>query len=53
MASTYSDLKIELIGTGEQVGTWGSTTNVNLGTALEEAIVESADVCFFKHLTLP
>jgi hypothetical protein len=39
MASTYSDLKIELIGTGEQVGTWGSTTNVNLGTALEEAIV--------------
>jgi hypothetical protein len=46
MASTYSDLKIELIGTGEQVGTWGSTTNVNLGTALEEAIVESADVAF-------
>jgi hypothetical protein len=46
MASTFSDLKIELIGTGEQVGTWGSTTNVNLGTALEEAIVESADVAF-------
>ena len=46
MASTYSDLKIELIGTGEQVGTWGSTTNVNLGTALEEAIVGSADVVF-------
>ena len=46
MASTYSDLKIELIGTGEQVGTWGSTTNVNLGTALEEAMVESADVAF-------
>ena len=46
MASTYSDLNIELIGTGEQVGTWGSTTNVNLGTALEEAIVGSADVVF-------
>ena len=46
MASTYSDLKIELIGTGEQVGSWGSTTNVNLGTALEEAIVGSADVVF-------
>jgi microcystin-dependent protein len=46
MASTYSDLKIELIGTGEQVGTWGATTNVNLGTALEEAMVESADVAF-------
>jgi hypothetical protein len=46
MASTYSDLKIELIGTGEQVGTWGSTTNTNLGTAIEEAIVGSADVAF-------
>jgi hypothetical protein len=46
MASTYSDLKIELIGTGEQVGTWGSTTNNNLGTAIEEAIVGSADVAF-------
>jgi hypothetical protein len=34
MASTYSDLKIELIGTGEQAGTWGTTTNTNLGTAL-------------------
>ena len=37
--STYSNLKIELIGTGEQDGTWGTTTNVNLGTAMEEAIV--------------
>ena len=46
MASTYSDLKIELIGTGEQVGTWGSTTNTNLGTALEEAIVGTASVSF-------
>lgn len=46
MASTFSNLKIELIGTGEQVGTWGSTTNTNLGTALEEAIVGSADVTF-------
>jgi microcystin-dependent protein len=46
MASTYSDLKIELIGTGEQVGTWGSTTNANLGTAIEEAIVGSANVAF-------
>ena len=40
MASTYStNLKIELIGTGEGSGTWGQTTNTNLGTALEEAIV--------------
>lgn len=39
MASTYStNLKIELIGTGDQSGTWGTTTNTNLGTLLEEAI---------------
>lgn len=46
MASTYSDLKIELIGTGEQSGTWGTTTNTNLSTALGEAITGSADVAF-------
>ena len=46
MASTYSDLKIELIGTGEQAGTWGATTNINLGTALEEAIVGRATANF-------
>jgi hypothetical protein len=47
MASTYSALKIELIGTGEQSGTWGTTTNTNLGnTALGEAITGSADVAF-------
>jgi hypothetical protein len=46
MASTFSDLKIELIGTGEQAGTWGNTTNTNLGTALQEAITGSADVAF-------
>ena len=46
MASTFSPLKVELIATGEQSGTWGTTTNVNLGTALEEAITGSADVTF-------
>jgi len=46
MASTYSDLKIELIGSGEQAGTWGATTNTNLGTAIQEAITGSADVAF-------
>jgi hypothetical protein len=44
--STFSDLKFELIGTGEQAGTWGNTTNTNLGTAVEEAITGSADVSF-------
>jgi hypothetical protein len=46
MASTYSNLKIQLMTTGENSGTWGNVTNVNLGTALEEAIVGSADVAF-------
>ena len=46
MASTYSSLKFELIGTGDQSGTWGTTTNVNLGTAIEEAITGTADVAF-------
>jgi hypothetical protein len=37
--STYStNLGIELIGTGEQAGTWGNTTNTNLGTLIEQAI---------------
>jgi len=39
MASTYStNLALELIATGEQSGTWGVTTNTNLGTLLEQAI---------------
>jgi len=46
MSSTFSPLKIELITTGEQSGTWGDTTNTNLGTAIEEAIVGSALVTF-------
>ena len=46
MSSTYSSLKIELIGTGDQSGTWGTTTNTNLGTAIEEAITGTADVAF-------
>jgi hypothetical protein len=46
MASTYSDLKIELIGTGDQSGTWGTTTNNNFSIALSEAITGSADVAF-------
>jgi hypothetical protein len=38
MASTYSNLGIELIGSGEQTGTWGTTTNTNLGTLIDQAI---------------
>jgi hypothetical protein len=46
MASTYSTLKIQLMGTGENSGTWGTITNTNLGTAIEEAITGSANVTF-------
>jgi hypothetical protein len=48
MPSTFSNLKIELITTGEQSGTWGATTNNNLGSnsvgsrGLEQAIVGMA-----------
>jgi hypothetical protein len=37
--TTYSDsLKLTLIGDGQESGTWGQTTNTNLGTLLEQAI---------------
>lgn len=45
MPSTYSpDLRIELIANGEQSGTWGTTTNNNLGTLIEDAIAGAATV---------
>lgn len=45
MASTYSSrLRIELIGTGEQSGVWGITTNTNLGTLIEESIAGVASI---------
>lgn len=38
-ASDYSpSLRIELIPNGEQSGTWGTTTNLNLGTLIEDGI---------------
>jgi microcystin-dependent protein len=45
MPSTYSpDLRIELIANGEQSGTWGTTTNSNLGTLIEDAISGAIEV---------
>lgn len=39
MASSPStSLRLELMATGDQSGTWGDTTNTNLGTLLEQAI---------------
>ena len=45
MPSTYSpSLRIELIGTGEQDGVWGVTTNNNLWPLLEQAITGTTSV---------
>jgi hypothetical protein len=45
--STYSsNLKIELIGTGEQAGTWGTTTNNNFSNVFEQAITGRVTVNF-------
>jgi hypothetical protein len=51
MASTYSQYKIQLIGTGDEAGTWGITTNNNFGSdtpgtyqGFEQAIGGRADV---------
>lgn len=39
MPTTFStDLRLELIGQGQQEDTWGITTNNNLGTLIEDAI---------------
>jgi microcystin-dependent protein len=46
MASTWSNLKIQLMGAGDESGTWGTVTNANLGTAIEEAIAGSSNVTF-------
>ncbi len=56
MASTYSNIKIQLMATGENTGTWGNVTNDNLSEALEQALVETATVTFASAnvtLTLP
>lgn len=45
--STYSTtLRLELIGAGQQDGTWGDTTNSNLGDLIEAAITNVADITF-------
>ena len=45
--STYStNLKVQLIGTGEENGTWGSVTNNAFSNVFEQAIVGYATVNF-------
>jgi hypothetical protein len=38
MASYSTNLRLTLLDTGEGAGTWGITTNANMGTLLEQAI---------------
>jgi hypothetical protein len=53
MSSTYSsNLKIELIGTGDQAGTWGTTTNNNFANVLEQAIVGRGNPNFASDANL-
>ena len=45
MPSTYNDIKIQLMATGENNTSWGDVTNVNWD-AISEAVTGSADVSF-------
>jgi hypothetical protein len=56
MSTSYStSLKLALIGTGDQSGTWGTTTNTNFGTLLEQAItgVEGINVSSYNSSSTP
>ena len=53
MASTFSDrLQIELIGDGEQSGSWGTTTNNNLSQCLEQSIAGVETIAISGDVTL-
>jgi hypothetical protein len=53
MPSTYSsNLKLELMATGENSGTWGNITNLNFGTAAEQAIVGLGNVDYLSDANL-
>jgi len=44
MTTYSSNLRLNLIASGAEAGTWGNTTNYNLGTLVEEAITGFATV---------
>jgi hypothetical protein len=53
MSSTFStNLKIELITTGEQAGTWGQTTDNNFTNVFEQAIVGRGNPIFTSDADL-
>ena len=52
--ATWSELKIKLIETGDETGTWGETTNENFNNVIQQAITGSAAVSFSDaDVTLP
>jgi len=57
MATYSTNLALTLLATGEGAGTWGDTTNTNLGTLLEQAIsgyvTESLTTGTTLTLTIP
>jgi hypothetical protein len=52
MTTFSTNLKIELIGTGEQSGTWGTTTNNNFQNVFEQAIVGRGNPVFASDANL-
>jgi hypothetical protein len=52
MTTFSTNLKIELIGTGEQSGTWGATTNNNFQYVFEQAIVGRGNPVFASDANL-
>ena len=44
MTTYSSNLRLNMIGSGAEAGTWGNTTNYNLGTLMEEAVTGAASV---------
>ena len=53
MPSSYSSsLKIELMATGENSGTWGTNTNTNLGTAMEQAVIGYGNIDYVSDANL-
>ena len=52
MASTYSALKIELIGTGEQSGTWGTTVNDSITSLIDSAVAGTTTLSADADVTL-
>lgn len=52
MTTFSTNLKIELIGTGQQSGTWGDTTNNNFQYVFEQAIVGRGNPDFASDANL-